>query len=173
MDVFEAIKNRRSIRQFADKVVSEEMVDVLVEAARLAPTAKNAQAYQLVIVRQAEKKQLLSKAAFGQIQVQTASVVFVVCADLRRAMDSCGDRGCSLYCLQDTAAVTQNILLTACSLGLGTCWIGAFDEGVVKQVINAPEDMRPVVMIPVGYSAESPLRRSRRVSCEFVHQETF
>jgi SagB-type dehydrogenase family enzyme len=146
---------------------------MLVEAARMAPTAGNAQAFQLVIVRQVEQKQLLSKAAFGQRQVQMASVVFVVCADLVRAMDSYGDRGRSLYCVQDTAAVTQNVLLMAYSLGLGACWIGAFDEDFVKKVVNAPESMRPVVMIPVGYPAELPMQRSRRLSDEFVHQETF
>ncbi|MCL2287915.1 MAG: nitroreductase family protein [Candidatus Bathyarchaeota archaeon] len=173
MDVFEAIKNRRSVRQFTNQTVPDEMVDKLVEAARMAPTAKNAQAFQLVIVRQAETKELLSRAAFGQVQVQTASVVFVVCADLRRAMDSCGDRGRSLYCIQDAAAVTQNVLLVAYSLGLGACWIGAFDEEVVKKVVNTPVDMRPVVMISIGYPAESPLQRPRRLSDEFVHQETF
>jgi nitroreductase len=154
-------------------MVSEEMVDQLVEVARMAPTAKNAQAFQLVIVRQAETKQLLSKAAFGQMQVQTTSVVFVVCADLRRAMANCGDRGRSLYCIQATAAFAQNVLLAAYSLGLGACWIGAFDEEVVKKVINAPEDMCPIVMIAIGYSAESPLQRPRRLPDEFVNQETF
>jgi SagB-type dehydrogenase family enzyme len=139
----------------------------------MAPTAGNAQAYRLVIVRQDETKQLLSKAAFGQRQVQMASVVFVICVDLKRAMDSYGERGRSLYCIQDTAAVAQNVLLTACSLGLGTCWIGAFDEQVVKSVVNAPDDMRPVVMIPVGYPAESPPQRSRRLPGEFVYNETF
>ncbi|MCL1966107.1 MAG: nitroreductase family protein [Candidatus Bathyarchaeota archaeon] len=173
MDVFEAIRGRRSIRKFTSQVVSEEMVNVLVEAARMAPTAGNAQAYMLVIVREGERKRRLSEAAFGQGQVQMAFVVFVVCADLKRAMASYGERGCSLYCLQDTAAVTENVLLTAYSLGLGTCWIGAFDETAVKSVINAPVDMRPVVMISIGYPAEMPMPRPRRLPSEFVHNETF
>jgi nitroreductase len=154
-------------------MVSEELVSVLVEAARMAPTAGNAQAYKLVIVRQDEKKQQVSKAAFGQGQVQMAPVVFVICVDLKRAVDSYGERGRSLYCIQDTAAVTQNVLLTAYSLGLGTCWIGAFDEQAVKSVVNAPDDMRPVVMIPIGYPAESPPQRPRRLSGAFVYKETF
>ena len=149
------------------------MVDQLVEAARMTPTAGNAQAYQLVIVRQPEQKQHLSHAAYGQKQIQTASIVFVVCADLKKAQEAYGDRGRSLYCIQDTAAVTQNVLLAAHGLGLGTCWIGAFKEDEVKKVVNAPEDMRPVAMIPVGYPAESPSPRPRRSTGEFVHQETF
>ncbi len=173
MELFEAIKNRRSIRQFTNQAISEEMVEKLVDAARMAPTAGNAQSYQLVIVRQEAQKQRLSKAAYGQKQLQTASIVFVVCADLKKAQESYAERGRSLYCIQDTAAVTENILLTACSLGLGTCWIGAFKEDDVKKVVNAPQDMRPVVMIPVGYPAESPAQRPRRQVSEFVHQETF
>jgi nitroreductase len=173
VEVFEAIKNRRSIRQFTNQTVPEEMVEKLIDAARLAPTAGNSQAYQLVIIRQTPQKQRLSTAAFGQKQIQTASLVFVVCADLKKAKASYGDRGRDLYCIQDTAAVTENILLTACSLGLGTCWIGAFKEDDVKKVVNAPKDMRPVAMIPVGYPAESPVPTPRRMPSEFVHQETF
>jgi nitroreductase len=132
LELFEAIKNRRSIRQFTNQTVPQEMVDQLVEAVRMTPTAGNAQAYQLVIVRQPEQKQHLSHAAYGQKQLQTASIVFVVCADLKKAQETYGDRGRSLYCIQDTAALTQNMLLSAHGLGLGTCWIGAFKEDEVK-----------------------------------------
>lgn len=173
MDLFEAIKNRRSIRQFTNQTVPNEMANQLIEAARMTPTAGNAQPYRLVIVRQPEQKNRLSHAAYGQKQLQTASVVFVVCADLKRAQEAYGDRGRNLYCIQDTAAVTQNMLLAAHGLGLGACWIGAFKEEEVKKAVNAPEDMRPVAMIPIGYPAESPSPRPRRQPVEFVHQETF
>jgi nitroreductase len=173
LEVFEAIKNRRSIRQFTKQDIPKEIVEQLVEAARMAPTAGNTQAYQLVIVRQEAEKQRLSMAAYGQRQVQAAPVVFVVCADLTKAGEAYGERGRSLYCLQDTGAITQNILLAAYSLGLGTCWIGAFKEDDVKKAVNAPEDMRPVTLITVGYPAESPLPRPRRLPSEFVHKETF
>ena len=65
-------------------------------------------------------------------------------------------RGKSLFCLQDTAAAIQNILLTAYSLGLGSCWIGAFKEDEIRQIINAPKEMRPVALIPIGYPNEAP-----------------
>jgi nitroreductase len=173
MEVFEVIQNRRSIRQFKKQDVPEDVINKLVESARLAPTAGNAQPYQLVIVRQEEQKQRLSKAAGGQKQVASASVVIVVCADLKRAKDAYGDRGKELYSIQDTAVVTTHIMLTATSLGLGTCWIGAFKEDDAKKVVNAPKDMRPVAMIPVGYPDESPAQRPRRMTSEFVHKETF
>ena len=82
-------------------------------------------------------------------------------------------RGKSLFCLQDTAAAFQNILLTAYSLGLGSCWIGAFKEAEVKQVIKASKEMRPITLIPVGYTAEAPAARSRRSISEIMHKETF
>jgi nitroreductase len=82
-------------------------------------------------------------------------------------------RGKALYCIQDTAAAIENILLTACTLGLGTCWVGAFKEEDVRVVINAPKEMRPVALIPVGYPNESPAAKPRRPISEVMHRETF
>jgi nitroreductase len=84
-----------------------------------------------------------------------------------------GFRGKTLYCIQDTAAATQNILLTAYSLGLGTCWIGAFNEDEAKKAINAPEEIRPMAIIPVGYANEAPSQRDRRPLSQIMHYETF
>jgi hypothetical protein len=95
------------------------------------------------------------------------------CADEKRAQESYGYRGKTLYCLQDTAVAIQNILLTACSLGFGTCWIGAFKEDEVRKVINAPPEMRPIALISVGYPNEAPKARHRRPVSEIMHKETF
>ena len=84
-----------------------------------------------------------------------------------------GFRGRALYCIQDTAAATQNILLTAYSLGLGACWIGAFNEDEAKEALNAPEGIRPVAIIPVGYANEVPSQRDRRPLSRIMHQESF
>lgn len=173
MDLADAIKSRRSIRTYKKQEIPQDIVDQLIDAARLSPSAGNAQSWAFVIVREQENKQALSKAALNQRSIVEASVVFVVCADENRAEESYGSRGKMLYCLQDTAAATQNILLTACSLGLGTCWIGAFKEDEVRRIIKAPKEMRPVVIIPVGYPNESPRARTRRPISEIVHQETF
>ena len=173
MDLAGAIKSRRSIRTYKKQEISQDIVDQLIDVARLSPSAGNAQSWAFVIVREQENKQALSKAALNQRSIVEASVVFVVCADENRAEESYGSRGKMLYCLQDTAAATQNILLTACSLGLGTCWIGAFKEDEVRRIIKAPKEMRPVVIIPVGYPNESPRARTRRPISEIVHQEKF
>jgi nitroreductase len=112
-------------------------------------------------------------AAYGQKSLEEASVVIVVCADEKRAEQSYSVRGKSLFCLQDTAAAIQNIMLTAYSLGLGSCWIGAFKEDEVRQVISAPKGMRPIALIPIGYPNETPAARSRRPLSEIMHKETF
>ncbi len=173
MDVFEAIKGRRSIRSYKKQDVPDDIVRKLVEAAILAPSAGNIQPYQLVIVRSEKTRQQLSKAAFNQKTLLEANVVIVVCVDEKQASTKYGERGKKLYCIQDTAAATQNILLAAYSLGLGTCWIGAFNEDDVKKAVNAPKEMHPVTMIPIGYPNESPEQRSRRSFDEVALKESF
>ena len=173
MDVLEAITNRRSIRNYKKQDLTEGTVERLLEAARQAPSAGNVQPWAFVVAKKPETKQKLSNAAYDQKSLMEASIVIVVCADQKRAAESYGTRGRTLYCFQDTAAAIENILLTACSLGLGTCWIGAFTEEEVRKIINCPLELRPVALIAVGYPNESPPQRARRPSSEVVHEETF
>jgi len=173
MDHFEAITNRRSIRKYKKQNLSQAIVEKLLESARLTPSAGNVQPWEFVVASTQKTKMKLSQGAFGQKSLQDASVVIVVCVDEKRAAESYGARGKTLYCIQDTAAAVENILLTACSLGLGSCWIGAFKEDEIRKVINAPKDMRPVALIPVGYPNEAPEARPRRPITEIMHNETF
>ena len=173
MDILEIIKNRRSIRAFKKQDIPQDIIAELLEAARWAPSAGNVQPWAFVVVSSQKMKQSLSMAAFGQTDLEEAPVVIVVCADEKRAEQSYGVRGKSLFCLQDTAAAAQNILLTAYSLGLGSCWVGAFNEDEVRRVIKAPKEMRPIALIPIGYPNEAPPARSRRPVSEIMHKETF
>lgn len=173
MELSEAIKSRRSIREYSKRDLPQDTVDKLLEAARWAPSAGNGQPWAFVVVRTLVNKRNLSLAAYGQRDVEEAPVVIVVCADEKRAEESYGVRGRTLFCLQDTAAAVQNILLTACSLGLGSCWIGAFKEEEVRKIINAPKGICPVALIPVGYPDETPNARERRPLSEVVHKEMF
>lgn len=173
MEFFEVIKNRRSIRAYRKQALRHEQLNQLIDAARLAPSAGNAQPWAFVIAQKEKTKQALAEAAFGQKWLQEAAVVFVVCMDEKRAEDAYGVRGRTLYGIQDTSAAVENILLTACSLGLGGCWMGAFHEEEVRKVINAPPHMRPVALVPIGYPAESPPARSRRPASEVVFEESF
>jgi nitroreductase len=172
MDVFEAMKGRRSIRVFKRRDVSDEDVAKLIDAAIWAPSAGNIQPWEFVIVRKPDVKRRLVEAAWDQSFIE-AAVVIVVCANENRSSQRYGERGKSLYCIQDTAAAIQNIHLAAYSLGLGTCWIGAFKEQEVKQILNVPQGIRPVAIVPVGYAAESSSPRSKRPMDQIVHHETF
>lgn len=172
MEVFEAIKTRRSIRAFTNEEVSEEEVRKLIDAARQAPSAGNIQPWEFVIVRDPRRKHRLTAAALNQTFIEEAPVVIVVCANEAQSGWGYGARGATLYCLQDTAAATQNILLAACDLGLGTCWVGAFYEEKVRKVVNVPRGVRPVAIVPVGHPAEKPSPRPRRSITEIIHYET-
>jgi nitroreductase len=173
MELSEAIKGRRSIRAFKKQHVPEEIVEKLIDAASWAPSAGNIQPWEFVIVRKPAVKKRLAQAALNQAFVEEAPVVIVVCADEEHSSMGYGFRGKTLYCIQDTAAATQNLLLTAYSLGLGACWIGAFNEDEAKKAVNAPEEIRPVAIIPVGYANEVPSQRDRRPISQIMHYETF
>jgi nitroreductase len=173
LDIFEAIRQRRSIRTYTKENVSEEEVEELIDAARWAPSAGNIQPWEFVIVRDAKIKQKLAEAALDQTFTEEAPVVIVVCADETQSSQGYGSRGVTLYCIQDTAAAIQNILLAAYALGLGTCWAGAFREELVKRALNAPMNIRPVVIVSVGHAVEKPRVPQRRSVKEIVHYETF
>jgi len=173
MELMEAIKGRRSIRKFKKQDVPAEYINQLVEAASYAPSAGNIQPWEFIVVKNPTVKEKLVKASYGQAQVEQAPVIIVVCADEKRSSMGYSKRGKTPYCLQDTAAATQNILLTAYSLGLGTCWIGAFDEDEAKKALKTPEGVRPVVMIPVGFPDVIPKQRNKRLLNEINHYDTF
>jgi nitroreductase len=173
MDVMKAIKGRRSIRAFKSKDVPKEIVEKLINAAIWAPSAGNIQPWEFIIVRKPEIKKALVEAALDQTFIEEAPVVIVVCANENRSSQGYGVRGKTLYCIQDTAAAIQNIHLVAYSLGLGTCWIGAFREEEAREILKIPQGIRPVAIIPVGYPAETPSPRNRRPTSQIVHYETF
>jgi nitroreductase len=173
LGVLEAIKERRSIRAYTAREVSDVDIERLLEAARWAPSAGNTQPWAFVVVKDSETKRKLSSAALNQTHIQEASVVIVVCADAARSGRVYGSRGERLYSIQDTAAATQNILLAAQELGLATCWVGAFRDDEVAEAVKAPGNLRPVAVVAVGYAAERPAAPQRRPFSEIVHYGMF
>ncbi len=162
MDFWETVAARHSVRRFTAENVTDEQVRRLLETAVLAPSAGNRQPWHFVVVRDPAVRQALAAAAYGQGFVAQAPVVIVVCAEPGQSAARYGDRGAHLYCLQDTAAAITYILLGAAALGLGTCWVGAFDEGYAAEALSLPARLRPVALIPVGHPAETPRRPARR-----------
>ena len=173
MDVLEAIRNRRSIRAFTDKPVTDNEIEQLIDAARMAPSAGNIQPWEFIIVRDPQVKHGLCEAALNQTFIEQAPVVIVVCVNPVQSAQGYGSRGMNLYCLQDTAAATQNILLAAHAMGLATCWVGAFNEERAREVLAVPKELRPIAIIPVGHSAEKPRVRPRRQLNEIIHHDTY
>jgi nitroreductase len=163
VDLWTAISNRCSVRSFAPGELDASTVKKLLEAAVRAPTAGNMQPWHFVVVRSAEVKQALASAAYGQGFVAQAPVVIVVCAEPERSAARYGLRGRDLYCLQDTSAATEHILLAATALGLGACWVGAFDEQAAARTLDLPAQLRPVAMVPIGQPSTGPgIGSSRR-----------
>ncbi len=163
MDFWQLLENRYSVRDFDLSVeVSSEEVERLLSAAIRAPSAGNRQPWHFYVVRDRAVRQALAAAAYGQEFVAQAPVVIVVCADAEQSAGRYGDRGRELYCLQDTAAATEHILLAAVALGLGGCWVGAFDEGRAARVLDLPKRHRPVAILPIGKPVGRPVMRPRQ-----------
>lgn len=156
MNVFEAIMNRRSIRKFEKTPVDEKLIGLILFSATQAPSSGNVQDWNFIVVMDEEKKKRLARAALDQDFIVDAPINIVVCTDLEKISLRYGERGKKLYSIQNTAAAVQNILLAAHALGLGSVWVGAFDEEEVKTVLELPDNLRPVAILPIGYPAERP-----------------
>jgi nitroreductase len=162
MDYFEAVKTRRSIRAFQKKPVEEEKIRRIIEVISLAPSAGNLQAYEFVVVKDPMLKDKLAKAALGQSFVSEAPVCFVFVAYPERSSKKYGRRGSELYCVQDATIAATYAMLAASALGLSSTWVGAFEEEAAARAVGATRGKRPIVILPIGYAAESPGSTPRR-----------
>lgn len=170
MELTQAIETRRSVRRFTAKPVEDEKIKQIIELGNLAPSAGNLQPRDFVVVKNQEIKDRLANAAHGQKFITQASHVIVVCANSQRASPY-GNRGTDLYTIQDTAAAIQNMLLAIVDSGLSSCWVGAFDEKMVTDALGLPAHIRPVAILPIGYS-ETVSGSSSRIPIEdLVHYE--
>jgi len=171
VDVVACIEGRTSTRDFLPDPVDDDLVDEALRLANLAPSAGNLQSRDFIVVRNQHTKRLLAEAALNQEFIAEAPVVVVLCANLERVAHY-GERGRSLYCLQDVAAAAENMMLFLHSRGLGSVWVGAFDESRVSEVLSLPRHVRPVTIVPVGYPANRQQRHRGRLPLErLVHRE--
>ncbi len=150
MEVMEAIKKRKSIRSYQAREVEQEKLDLLLEAARLAPSANNKQEWRFIVVKDKETRQRLMAAAKGQSFVGEAPCVIACCAQTDNHKMTCGQ----LCYPIDVAIAIEHMALKAVEEGLGTCWIGAFYEDEVKKILNIPEEIKVVELLTLGYPAE-------------------
>jgi nitroreductase len=173
VELFEAIEKRRSTRSYKEEQIGDEDLISILTAGIQAPSAGNVQPWEFVVTKNKGVKEALAEAALGQSFIGEASVVVTVCAKEDDSARRYGERGRKLYSIQDTAAAVENMLLASTALGYGTCWIGAFDERAVKKVLNIPDGIRPVAMVPIGRPRAPQPPMSRKPLEEVVHRELY
>lgn len=162
MDFFQVIRDRRSIRKYKDTPVEREKIDQVLDAARLAPSWKNLQCWRFLVLTDPAKRSLVLEAFPddnpGKKAIATAPVVIVVCAD---PAESDVENGIE-YFVADTAIAFEHLCLAAHALGLGTCWMGWYDEHLIKQSLGIPANIRIVGITPLGYPDQEPKQRPRK-----------
>lgn len=171
MDVFETMVARRSIRRLHSDPVPSPTMDRILEAARQAPSAGNRQAFEIVVVRDPRRRIALARACLEQWFIAEAPVVLVFVAAPARNRSRYGRRSAELYAVQDATIACAHAHLAATALGLGSCWIGAFDDASVSELVGAEGDERPVAILPIGRPAEGPSPMPRRPIADLVHPE--
>lgn len=169
MDIYDAIKTRRSVRAYRDVPVSEDSLAKILEAGRLAPSAHNAQEYKFIVVRDLRKRKALAKAASEQRFIAEAPIIIVgVALNPEHLMDS----GAPAYAV-DLAIAFDHMTLAAIAEDLGTCWVGAFSQEEVKQILNIPENYKVVVLLPLGVPYDEPGVKTRKSIKELVCEDEF
>jgi len=162
MEFTALIGHRRSIRAFQSRSIDVEILQSIFEAVNLAPSAGNLQAYEIYVVADITQRADLARAALGQEFIAEAPVVLVFCANPARSAVRYRDRGMKLYSIQDATIACTYAMLAATDRGMGSVWVGAFDEREVRRALAIPDDLLPVALLPVGYPAESPTPKPRR-----------
>lgn len=168
MNFLELVKKRQSIRKYLDKAVPREAIERCLEAARMAPSACNSQPWNFIVVDNPEVKNKVAQAAFSGIYssnsfAKAAPVLVVVITERSKFIATLGGyfRGIQ-YNLVDVGIAVEHFILQATEEGIGTCWLGYFNEKAVKKVLNIPKDKKVDIIVSVGYSIDSKIREKNR-----------
>jgi len=153
MEFMDVVAARRSVRSYTDEDVEEEKINKMFEAASMAPSWANRQCWSYVLVKDKEK---IKKLASGLVNswMKHAKAIIVACGDPKKS----GSRNGMDYYLVDVAISMEQLVLAATDLGLGTCWIGGFDESKVKKILDIPEKIKVVALTPIGYPSVGGVR---------------
>ncbi len=158
MEFKKVVQKRYSTRQYRSGEVSDKTIKEIIEIAKLAPSAGNLQSYKVFITRQ-------------KLTYIDAPVNLVICADLEKSASRYGERGRALYAIQDATIFAAYLQLAAVDLGLASCWVGAFRENKIRQLINIPEKLKPIVIITLGYPLGEKTTRKRRSFEEIIYRK--
>ncbi len=170
MNFSDLIKQRYSVRAYQSTPLKESVLQAILDAANNAPSAGNLQAYEIILVRDADRKQQLVKASLDQSVIAQAPVALVFFANPERNQGKYGKRGAELYAVQDATIACTYAQLAATEAGLGTCWVGAFADDAVRKAVGASAAMRPVAILPIGVPADAAGVRARRAVKDLVHE---
>jgi nitroreductase len=171
MSIMEVIKERRSVRRYRPDPIPEEVLLRVLDAARFSPSGKNLQPWKFILVRENMLKQRLVEASGRQSFIAEAPVVIVACGFPDRCYSRMGNYMKSWPV--DVAIAVEHLILQAQEEGLGTCWIGAFEEREVKSILNVPNGVRVLALTPLGYPDENPASRGRKRLEKIVSYDSF
>lgn len=163
------IKERYSVRKFQNKPIEQEKLDILLEAARLAPSASNKQSWKFIVIKDSEKRKQLTDICKGQKFVSKAPITIAVCNTNLDYIMTCGQKAPVI----DGAIAAEHIVLQAVELGLGSCWIGAFYHDKMAELISLPQDYEIIGLLPVGYPAIEKKERNLKSLDEIVVFDSF
>jgi len=169
MDVIDAINNRKSIRKYKNKEIDDAKLNRILKSAQIAPSAANRQEWKFIVVKNKDTRDKLVDAAHGQKFVEQAPVTIVACSTESERVMPCGQYAYTV----DLSIAVSFMILEATELGLGTCWLGAFDEEKVKQILNIPDEIRVPAMFTLGYADESPSPRPRKPLEDIICKERY
>ena len=162
MEFMEVISKRRSIRKYKSDPIPDAEIDYVLESARLAPSWANSQCWKFIVVKDKNVREELAKA--GNNWIAHAPVIIAACADPSKP----GVKNDQQYYMLDIGISMEHIILAAADKGLGTCWIGAFDEATAKKALGVPDGIRIVALTPLGYPAEAPGPRPRKAMMDIM-----
>lgn len=172
-DFFETVRHRHSVRKYQPgRGVEKEKLHAILETACAAPSAGDLQSYQIIVVTDQKEREALRHAAYEQPFLAEAPVCLVFCADAARAGERYGNRGSTLYALQDATIATAYAQLAVVAAGLASTWVGDFDQEEITKLMALKGNLRPVALLSIGYPAELPVPTSRRPLSEVVSFRT-
>ena len=167
---FETIKERRSIRSYTDEKVSREMLMKILEAGQWAPTPSNVQSWRFVVIQEAKQFGALKTLSPGFPGEATTAIA--VCSDQRR-MRNFGETLSPILAAEEVAMAVQNMLLMAHSLNLGSCAVASFSEAGIKELLELPDDILPILLVALGFPNERPIAPQRQDLSQITSWERY
>jgi nitroreductase len=164
MEALEALRRRRSIRVYKDKPVPREIIEQIIDAARLAPTANNIQPWEFIVITEAQaRRKIADLTDWGKFIAQSGACVAVYCKPVK-------------HYLEDGSAAIENILVAARALGLGTCWVAGYGKDYgekIREMLGVPAGHKLVGLISLGYPGEEPGPKDKREISDVLHWEKY